>query len=180
MKLLNKLSNHANQKTLFISIILMVLFMGVILPLEASAYAEVSNGLSAPDTMIFYTADWLYELANQLGEAGRRYYIISRLRFDIAWPLVFTLFFFISMALLFKTSSKKRFLLILPILGLLFDFLENVLVSIVFMCYPNQTMLAHLAGVFTFLKWVFIVVTLIIIFTGVIIKGIISLKKARE
>ena len=164
-----KLSQYCSFKVWIVSAVLMALFMGVILPYEAGQYAEATNQLAAPDTQLFYTANWLFELASNLGEEGRRFYIISRLRFDVLWPLVFTFFFFTSIALLYKDAKYKKYFLVLPFLGLVFDYLENSSVSIVFFIYPERlTWLAALAGFFTFFKWLAIAVIVGILITGMV------------
>lgn len=117
----------------------------------------------------FYTAEWLNTLASQLGDEGRRFYIISRLRFDFLWPVAFTFFFFNVLALLYKDMRLIRYLLLLPIFGLIFDYLENVSVSVVFAMYPRTLVaLSHLAGIFTMFKWTAIYTTFIVIVVGII------------
>jgi hypothetical protein len=59
-----------------------------------------------------------------------------------------------------------------PILGMLFDFLENITASIVINRYPALSPVsANLAPVFTFLKWVFVGGSFLILF----ISGLASL-----
>ena len=181
MKLLMHLSEYMNLRVWFISVGLMVIFMVAILPHEAQRYASVSNQLPAPDTQVFYTADWLHQLARDLGEEGRMFYILSRLRFDIIWPLVFAFFFFSSIALLFHKSPFKKYLIALPVFALAFDYLENSFVSIVFWIYPTTIdILATLAALFTLFKWLSIGITVVVILIGLIIGVYLRLKTIKN
>ncbi len=181
MKKILQLSECSNLKVLAICTLLMGVFMAIILPYEARLYADISHQLSSPDTQLFYTSDWLYQLARDLGEEGRRFYIISRLRFDILWPLVFTGFFFVLISLLYKHVTGKKYYLLIPLMGLVFDYLENLFVSIVFAFYPIElTSIAVLAGIFTLMKWTMITMTTALIVIGLglfIIKTMLNKKE---
>ncbi len=170
MKKLYTLNQKMNLKHFLVSFFLMALFMGIILPYEANLLNDYLNGISAPDTRFFYTSDTLYHIASVLGEEGRNAYIISRLRFDIAWPLVYSLFFYTSITLLFKQSIHLNKLLFLVVLAFIFDILENTVVSTVFYLYPNEIiLLPYLAGFMTMFKWITITLSFVFIGIGIIV-----------
>lgn len=138
---------------------LMIFFMTWVLPREAERLATETQTSVSPDTSFFYTADTLYAMAEAYGTAGRQAYIISRVRFDVFWPLIYGLFFW---HILYITGVKHQKILLLPWLAVLLDLLENTLVSIVFYRFPMQTTgLAHIAGFITASKWLVIGVTAI-------------------
>ncbi len=142
-----------------LSLILFAGFMVFVLPAEASRSAQVIGSAPSPDTSFYYSQTELYQMAEAYGPEGRAYYISSRIKFDILWPLVYT-FFLINMIswILDKTileESKLRILNLVPLAVILFDYLENISNMIVMLRYPAPTdIIASLAGIFTSLKWI--------------------------
>lgn len=149
-----------------LAVLVFVLFTALVLPGQAST-AE-SNRLDAngqpvgsPDTSLYYSADHLYRIADTYGPAGRQAYIRARFTFDVIWPLVYTFFLLTAVSYLgsraLPLGSSWRLANLLPLAGVLFDFLENISTSLVMARYPLTTpVIAELAGVFTLLKWLLI------------------------
>lgn len=132
-----------------IASVLFLGFMIIVLPHEARQLEAVVGNTDSPDTSLFYSATSLRAMASAYGEDGREAYIISRLRFDIAWPLVYGFFFYTLLSLLTGVTWIRA----LPWLAVGFDLLENTFVSVVFWVYPNDVFLAHIAGFMTLFKW---------------------------
>lgn len=154
MKYLIHLKRQVKVWHFLISLGAMLIFITLILPMESANFSEASGGVSAPDSKLFYTSDDLFDIAEEIGEQGRRAYIISRLRFDIAWPVTYGAVLFTGLSLSLPSRKRYYWILYLPLLAVICDFFENTIVSIVFYNYPDQVMiLSHLAGIFTFLKW---------------------------
>jgi hypothetical protein len=62
-----------------------------------------------------------------------------------------------------------------------FDYLENIMVSLVMFRYPSQTwVIADLAGTVTSLKWIFLVLAFFILFFLIIIKVIQLILRSRR
>ncbi len=149
-----------------LALLVFVLFTALVLPGQAST-AE-SNRMDAhgqavgsPDTSLFYSAEQLYSIAEAYGPQGRDAYIRARFTFDVIWPLVYTFFLLTVISYLgrqvFPADSSWQLANLLPLVGVLFDFLENFSTSLVMWRYPSETaVIAELAGVFTLLKWIFI------------------------
>ena len=58
----------------------------------------------------------------------------------------------------------------MPLLGALFDYLENVSTSVVMVRYPSPTAVVDvLAGVFTLIKWIFVGGGFVLLLTGVVV-----------
>ncbi len=170
--LLTRIDQKITIKMFTYGALLMGLFMLVVLPLEASMYASRTGNANMPDSRLFYDAKWLFALAEILGQSGRRYYVISRLRFDILWPLTYGFFLITSLSLTWSFSKIKPYLFIMPLLGVVCDLLENTMVSIVFIAYPTELgVVAHMSGFMTFFKWLFIALTILMIVLGLMIKS---------
>lgn len=145
--------------------IFFMIFLIVILPNEAQK-SDALGLMTSPDTSFFYTKQTLYEIAHAYGFIGRSFYIKQRFTFDLVWPLVYGSFLFINSVYLYQKNqfSKYRILLLLPLVAVVFDYLENIMASIVMYRYPSETMIvADLAGFMTALKWLSLSLSFIII-----------------
>ena len=142
-------------------VLIMILFMIFVLPDQASKSLEITGSSSSPDTSFFYTPSDLYQIAEEYGISGRQAYIRSRWTFDLIFPLVYVLFLATGISWLYTSLSTQdtRWGLsnLLPILGGIFDYLENVATSFVMAIYPDKIItLAVAAAGFTLLKWILI------------------------
>lgn len=149
-------------------LVIFFVFSALVLP-DQAARAEVYSGeVGSPDTSLFYSAADLYRMAEAYGPEGRAAYIRARYTFDVVWPLVYMAFLVTSISWLVKrlgldwgTWGRKN---LLPVAGVLFDFLENFSAATVMARYPQTTpVLDRLAGVFTLFKWVFIVGSFVVL-----------------
>ncbi|MFC2026156.1 hypothetical protein ACFLUC_03075 [Chloroflexota bacterium] len=165
---LNKVSNGW---LVLLSLLVFILFTTLILPGQA-ADAEVSSaGAGSPDLSFYYTPQTLYNMAEVYGEAGRTAYIKARFTFDLIWPLVYTFFLTISLswlcAIAFPSNSLGQRLNLVPVLAMIFDYLENISGSLVMARYPHQTpVLDTLMPVFTMLKWILVSSSIILLVIG--------------
>jgi len=140
---------------------LFFLFMFLVLPDQAAKAQVYAQGAGSPDTSFFYRPEALFEMAEAYGEDGRQAYVRARFSFDLAFPLVygsflaFTISWFLGQAL--AAGSRWRAANLAPVLGVLFDLLENISAALVIGQYPARlTAAAWLASVFTLLKWIFV------------------------
>jgi len=141
---------------LLIAFLVFLFFMIFVLPHEAEKSAAL--GLTqSPDTSLFYTQEQLYQIAESYGKEGRTFYINQRFTFDLIWPLVYGIFLVIALAYLSQKVKKPIFkkTYILPVIAVIFDYLENTMTAIVMTRYPKETIiLSHLAGFMTAFKWI--------------------------
>jgi hypothetical protein len=98
-------------------------------------------------------------MAESYGEQGRQAYVRARFTLDLVWPLVYTLFLVTAISWVcgqaFAPDSRWQRANLVPLLGALFDYLENLSTTLVMLRYPAQTALVDLlAPLFTVLKWV--------------------------
>lgn len=156
-----------------LSTIVFVLFIIIVLPQQSNLAS--SYGLKeSVDTSWFYNAKDLYRIAESYGSSGRQFYIYQRWTFDLVWPFVYFSFIFSLSALLYKSiglSKINRWLISFIWLGIGFDFLENIMVSLVMARYPSLTfIIADFAGTATSLKWIFIGLGFLVLILLAIIK----------
>ncbi|OQY35410.1 MAG: hypothetical protein DRI56_10360 [Chloroflexota bacterium] len=147
-------------------------FTAFVLPRQA-AKAETQTGTSAsPDTSYIYSPDDLYQMAETYGEKGRQAYVRARFTFDLIFPIIYTFFLVTATSWLagktLNASSPWMRVNLIPVLGMIFDYLENTFASLVMWRYPTKTLAAFLTPAFTFLKWIFIIGSFLLLIIGII------------
>jgi len=157
------LHRNVNGRIALFGLAVFLLFSALVLPGQSAQTATYSGDSGSPDTSLLYSTEDLYRMAETYGEQGRPSYVRSRLTFDLAFPLVFTLFLTTAITWLtakgFPTGSPRlwRRANLVPLLGGLFDYLENGSTALVMARYPQRTaVVALLAPDFTLLKWLFV------------------------
>ena len=141
--------------------VVFVLFMILVLPGQAETADDYAQGSGSPDTSFFYTPERLFELADVYGEEGRQAYVRARFSFDLIFPFVYGIFFVTTISWLLgeitEAPNRWRLLNLGPILGVIFDLLENISTSIVMLGYPEHNLVAaQVAPIFTLVKWNFV------------------------
>ena len=143
------------------SLVIFLSFSVLVLPRQSTAVEAYSGGLGSPDLSLFYTPDDLYHMAETYGPAGRAAYIRARFTFDLLFPFVYGAFLTACLGWLLgrttEAESRWHLLVLAPLLGVLFDFLENISATFVIGRFPLRSPIAaYLAPVFTAVKWVFV------------------------
>ncbi len=149
----------------------------------------------APDMMIFdlsplgYSLEFAFDLLAQLGPEGRAEYLYLQLPLDFIYPITFAAAHAMLICwLLQKAQSylgkaildKGLRLTVLPMLGCLFDYLENTGVFLMLQSYPelNET-LVGLASIMTILKSFFVTLTYSVILGLVLYAQLLKLRVNR-
>ena len=154
-----------------------LLFSVLVLPRQAAADRRQpgagagAGDVGSPDTSLYYSRDELYRMAEAYGAQGRAAYVRARLTFDVIWPLVYTLFLSTAISWLyaraFEPGSSWRRANLAPVLGALFDYLENLSASLVMLRYPGRTPVVDaMAPIFTLVKWIFVGGSFALLFIG--------------
>lgn len=142
------------------ALVIFFLFTILVLPGQTTDVGSEKD-IQLPDLSFFYTPGDLYNVADVLGESGRAAYIRARFTFDVIWPIVYTAFLATVISWLTHKLSPDAILWsyanLLPVLGALCDFGENISTSVVMARYPTRApVTAFTAMVFTPLKWILI------------------------
>lgn len=153
------LDKKINWMVVFVSLILFAIFIAVVLP-KVSAYTEEAvGGMGSPDTSLLYSGRDLYEIAKSYGEEGRSNYVVIRWTFDVLWPLAY-LFFLLSTSVQLAKPMKSSWLGKLywfSILAAGFDYLENTLVTIIMVAFPEELFgLGNIASIASLFKWIWL------------------------
>ena len=142
-----------------IALVIFLLFTALVLPKQA-AHTD-AGGAGSPDTSFIYSAGDLYRMAEAYGRAGRIDYVRVRFTFDLIWPVVYFVFLATAISWLSRQAFTPQSLWqranLVPAIGTLLDYLENVAATLVIGRYPARTPVVDvLAPVFTFVKWIFV------------------------
>jgi len=174
-RLIDKTFSKVSGPVFLIAIVIFMVFILLVLPNESERSEKYFKDSPAPDSSFLYSGEDLYRMAENFGAEGRAYYIRSRFTFDIVWPLAYGLFLCTAMVYLGRRlkHTKTRYLILLPILGVLLDYMENTGASLVMLMYPARVpILPHIVPIFTTAKWLsigagFIALLLLIIYRGI-------------
>jgi hypothetical protein len=156
------------------ALLIFLLFTALVLPQQALKAERETGSTASPDTSFFYAPGDLYRIAESYGGQGRQAYVQARFTFDLVWPLVYTFFLVTSIGWVygkaFAPESRWRRANLAPLLGTLFDYLENLSTSMVMLRYPQQTPVVDLlAPLFTALKWGSLGVSFFLLFAGILV-----------
>lgn len=151
------------------TLMLLILF-GIILIFNLYIFPTfvISNpDTKALDTMLCYSPEEAYDVLSGFSQNELQRYSISLLTVDILYPLIYGLFFALSISQLFV---QKRLLLI-PLAVFIFDVLENIGIATLINYYPEKIYcLAKITSTFTSLKWLGICAVLLLIATKFILQ----------
>jgi hypothetical protein len=157
------------------TLILFLVFTATILPIQ-SEQAKAQSGNTSPDMSFFLTVKELYEIAESYGENGRVAYVRARFTFDLVWPIVYTLFLASGISWLYSRSFGKDSIVrranLVPVIGMVLDYIENITASIVMLRYPARTPIVDMVAVIvTPLKWVFVGGSFLVLVVGLVKYG---------
>jgi len=155
-----------------ITLVIFMFFIALVLPDQAIKADAYSDEAGSPDTSFYYTTNDLYQIAEAYGEVGRQEYVRTRFTFDLIWPLVYTIFLSTSISWVFSRlvapGNILRLANLIPVWGMLFDFFENISVSVVMTNYPKLTFVwATIAPIISFVKWIFVSGSFAVLLIGV-------------
>lgn len=156
------------------ALIIFLLFSALVLPQQAIRSEQETDSTVSPDMSFLYSPSDLYRMAESYGEQGRQAYVRARFTFDLVWPLVYTLFLTTAISWVFGRAfapdSRWHRANLVPLLGALFDYLENLSTSLVMLRYPDQSAVVDLlAPVFTALKWSLLAASFILLLGGIVV-----------
>ena len=167
-----RIRSLSNTKVTISATIIFLVFTATVLPVQ-SEKASKDSGPNSIDTSLFTTVEERYEIAESYGEEGRDAYIYARFTFDLVWPIVYTVFLTSLISWVFTRAFNEGSVWqksnLIPVTGMMLDYLENISASIVMLRYPARTPFIDLAAtLFTPMKWLFVGGSFIALMVGVV------------
>lgn len=118
---------------------------------------EITGDAGVLDEM-FYSPEEGYAVLEAQDAEGRAFYRRLLLSTELIFPVIYRFFNAVLIAYLFSrwlpTASPWRYVSLLPLVGMVADYLENGLVLRMLGAYPEQlNTVATMAGTATMIKW---------------------------
>ncbi len=159
--ILNLLSKYASGKNVIILLIITFSVYGFMLMVTIPNIMNYANNMELLDMQpTGYDANYAKTLFDSLGEEGRDAYLFRQIPVDMIYPFLFALTYSLLLIYLFQKgfnlSSKIKYFALVPILGGLFDYLENFSIIFMLFIYPEfSDALANTSNIFSILKSLF-------------------------
>jgi hypothetical protein len=156
---------------LFASFVLFIASMQI-MRFYANNVMEYNNE-TILDLRFGYSQDDIKNYMNGLNDTGKNYYIKTFHLIDIFYPLVYGMFYIISLSYFIKNIFNKfaKLFLVIPVFGIVCDYCENVLINLFLKNINNVTEnVSILSSCFTKAKFIsiysslFLVIILMICF----------------
>ncbi len=167
MRIMKRLVALATIKRFIAVLALNILLRFAVMPWFHQRF--MPDGSPGPlDLKFAYTASEAAAQIARFDDAGRLGYRLFLLTVDIVYPVAYGLALVWAIALLKqRTRWEKSLLPVIPaVAAFACDILENLTVSTLLTIYPLQPdMIGWMASIFTTLKWTFVAVSIVEIFT---------------
>lgn len=139
-----KCNKAVKGKTVLFLLILTNLVYVYMLLVSIPKVVNFSGSMKIPDMLpIGYEPDYILSLFDKLGEQGRNVYLHQQLPVDLIYPFLFSITYFLVIFYLLqklqKLNSETYYLGLLPLMGGLFDYLENFVLIYMLEAYPAIT-----------------------------------------
>lgn len=140
--LISRLEKFTKGKTVLIFFVITMSVYFFMLFISIPAVMKYSDGLNILDMRPFgYSAEYAKKLLTNLGAKGRQLYLFFQIQIDMAYPLLYaftysimTLFF---LRKAFHNVDKLKFIVFLPLISGIFDYLENIGTVIMLTRFPS-------------------------------------------
>ncbi len=171
VKLSNWITEKSTGKVTLVALVLFIAFTATVLPAQAKKAEIYAAEVGLIDLSLWYTPEDIYEMAEAYGDDGREAFIQSWLSFDVIWPIVYMVFLSTSISYIIKKvfapGSRIYLLNVVPFLGLVLDYFENISASWIMYKFPIRiSFLSNLVPIFTLTKWILIFLSMLILFYG--------------
>jgi len=174
--ILQKLSRYllanAGIKQIMVMVAFQLAFFLFLFPFLAARFGP--GDIKQPlDLMFGFTACEAFSHLQQLGEQGRKGYLITLIFADTLYPLVYsTLLALIISAVINRMNTLKpewKVINLIPYIAAFFDLLENAGIMTMLISFPEKTSLAAwLASFAGMLKWSFVAISVIVAAGGIL------------
>lgn len=163
----------ANWQTLLIFFLLDISFTAYFLPKSFQSNVPIADqNLPILDLQFTYNPENVKSIVAMFKGEAKEAAIKTHVITDSIYPVVYFFFFSICLSLVFykwKIQPWFKWINILPLGILIFDYLENNMIVSMLNKYPNIGEMATYCSFFTMIKWAFSAITL-----GLLLAGIIS------
>ena len=172
-KIVTSLQKLASGRVVLILIILTMAVFSLMLLYTIPKVESFAPGMTLFDmSPSGYSYQQAISLLESLGEVGRNVYLSQQLPADFVYPGLFAISYSLLLTWLFAKSfepnSKIFFLVLVPVLGGLFDYLENIGIVLMINAFPDISQeLVGVVSTFTLLKSAFTIGFYVLLLVGI-------------
>ncbi|MFW9844205.1 MAG: hypothetical protein ACFFEV_06505 [Candidatus Thorarchaeota archaeon] len=172
-RILNFVERNANRRNLILGVLSSIIIIIVMSVATQTLVYQVYGEFSMPDMRLGYTFTEIQEAFNAIGIEGLHVWAIAHSP-DFLFPLAysFSMMFGIVLELnkVEKNSGLLRKTVLLPLAGGIADYIENTLILSQIAVFPNLSeLVVVIASLVTIVKWVFLILGFIVIFSLLIL-----------
>ncbi len=163
---LNIIEKIVNWKAISILAIIFLFFTLYLFPTYQAEINNISNyDVLLLDGRFSYTKIEVLKIFEIMGGEGRKIYRLIAGFIDMIYPIVYGLLFSLLLIKTANNNSKLKLAYIIPLIAVLFDYIENIGILTMLNNYPTlSSSEVNSYALATSLKWVFIFLTLLLIF----------------
>ncbi|MBC7774922.1 MAG: hypothetical protein H7246_05730 [Phycisphaerae bacterium] len=173
--LFNFLTRAATGRNVLMLLVLYLFFVAYALP-HAAATLQQDSGqpdFEPLDLRFGFSPEEAWQALEALGPVGREHYRSAETIMDVFYPLTYGLFFSLLMLFLFQKAggrlARMRWLAVLPLVGTLFDWLENFGIVRLIDVFPARADgWAQFAAAVGEIKWLFAFIGIVGSLTGLV------------
>jgi lysylphosphatidylglycerol synthetase-like protein (DUF2156 family) len=130
------------------------------------------NNEKVLDLRFGYSYDDVKNYINGLNDRGKIYYVNNFHLFDTFYPIIYGIFYIVTLLFfiqnLFPKNKFKKLILLIPIIGIICDYCENILInSFIENIYDVSNNICILSSYLTIIKFfaIYLSLLLVIVFT---------------
>ena len=157
MPILDFIEKQSSLRNLILMIVSSFVVVMVMAMLTQMLVYDVYGDVTMPDTRFAYTITEITDVFNTLGQAGLNAWVWAHM-LDFLFPLtyMFAMSFGMNMEIQrLNLDGRTKLLVLIPLLGGLADYIENILVLTQIAAYPSLSeFVIVIASAITTLKWV--------------------------
>jgi hypothetical protein len=163
----------AGWKTFLAGLFIYMFFATEVMPYGVKMFRLLSRNekIEILDLQFSYSPEKARAIIAEYGDGGRLFAARFEMTMDTAYPLAYTFLFIITIAWIYKALSRYgivyAYIHLLPLLGMMADYCENICIVTMFKNYPGfSDTVARLSSFFTSLKWSLVGVEVLVILVG--------------
>ncbi len=131
-----------------------------------------------------YSQEYVISFLETIGKEGRDLYLTQQIPLDLIYPSLLAITGALFIALFSKKiNSRLGVIMFIPIVGAIFDYLENSMVAVMLLSFPHITKpMVVSSSIFTVSKTFFdsVYLVLLVILFGIFLYKIVRGKNKRE
>jgi hypothetical protein len=174
----------ATSRNILLYLALYLALNAAVLPLAQARIEAASGGIGPLDSQFTYSPTRAYAALAAYGNDGRQFYGIVEVTAGLVYPAIYGLFFALTIAYCFRRVMPPGHfahrLALLPLVAALLDYVENALIVVLIMAYPERLAgLAVAAGLITALKSILFAATVLVVMIAIVAVIVVTVRARR-